>query len=129
MLARYKIHRGKRPAADPLPDGIRQDTRKRSRHRLRPPTELVTALLAQPPAISWEEFADGYLQTLQARYEDDAAAFNQLAELAVERNVYIGCSCPTIKHPDVNRCHTVLGLHFMEEHYPMLTVEFPRADP
>lgn len=125
MLARYKIYRGKRPAGQPAPDGIRQDTRKHTRHVLRPPTELVVAYLAQPPSISWEEFADGYLCMLQTRYEQARPSFDKLAQLATDNDVYIGCSCPTNKNPDVNHCHTLLALRFMDEHYPQLTVAYP----
>ena len=41
MLGRYTMHRGKRP--DVI--GIRQDTRKHTRHCLRPNPEMVTRLL------------------------------------------------------------------------------------
>lgn len=125
MLARYKMHRGKRPADDPLPSGIRQDTRKHTRHCLRPPAELVTQFLSDPPTISWDEFAEQYLETLAARHSQDSAAFDKLAEQAAANDVYIGCSCPTEKNPDVKNCHTVLALRFMEEHYPQLTVQYP----
>ena len=39
--------------------------------------------------------------------------------------VYLGCSCPTKKNPNVNHCHTVLALRFMSEHYPALDIVFP----
>ena len=39
MLARYTMERGK-PASE-LPSGVRQDTRRHTRHFLRPTKELV----------------------------------------------------------------------------------------
>ena len=46
-------------------------------------------------------------------------------KMAKEKDVFLGCSCPTRKNPDVNRCHTVLALQFMKENFPELEVEFP----
>ncbi len=125
MLARYKMHRGKRPAHDPLPDGIRKDTRKHTRHCLRPAAEIVTEYLADPTPAAWSTFEAEYLQTLDARFDGDERPFNDLAELATHQDVYIGCSCPTEKNPDVNHCHTVLALRFMRERFPELDVRFP----
>ena len=124
MLARYTMYRGKRPASDPLPDGIRQDTRKHTRHCLRPTREMVVRYLAEPASYPWREFKRDYLRLLRERYVD-ARPFDELAELAAETDVYIGCSCPTKKNPDVSHCHTVLALGFMREHYPGLPVRFP----
>ena len=125
MLARYKIFRGKRPADAALPTGVRQDTRKHTRHCLRPPAELVVEFLADPTAEGWERFRTEYLRNLQDRYDTDPAPFDTLAELAKAQDVHIGCSCPTAKNPDVMHCHTVLALKFMKERYPTLDVEFP----
>jgi hypothetical protein len=47
------------------------------------------------------------------------------ADLANNNDVYLGCSCPTKRNPDVNRCHTVLALRFMKRKYPGLKVEIP----
>ena len=55
MLARYKIHRGKLPAGVSLPDGIRQDTLKHTRHCLRPSGEMVEAYLADPTEQAWQK--------------------------------------------------------------------------
>jgi uncharacterized protein YeaO (DUF488 family) len=125
MLGRYKIYRGQRPASDPLPKGIRQDTRKHTRNCLRPPAELVTRFLANPSVDQWHEFAAQYRHALDERYRNDPAPFDELAALAGKADVYIGCSCPTQKNPDVNHCHTVLALHFMKQRYPDLSVKFP----
>jgi hypothetical protein len=125
MLARYKIYRGKPPVDAQLPVGIRQDTRKHTRHCLRPPEEIVAEYLANPTSRSWKKFASEYLRNLDIRYSTDATPFDSLANLATAENVYIGCSCPTAKNPEVNHCHTVLALKFMKEHYPALKVEFP----
>ena len=125
MLARYKIYRGKPPADVQLPAGIRQDTRKHTRHCLRPPTEIVLEYLANPTTEAWKKFESSYLRCLDERREADPTQFDDLADLAIAENVYIGCSCPTVKNPDVKRCHTVLALKFMKERYPALKVEFP----
>jgi hypothetical protein len=125
MLARYKIYRGKRAADAKLPAGIRQDTRKHTRHCLRPTAEMVSAYLANPSTEAWKKFESSYLGTLEQRWAADPTPFDDLADLATGQNVYIGCSCPTAKNPEVNHCHTVLALKFMQERYPALEVEFP----
>ena len=127
MLARYKIYRGKRPADDPLPEGVRKDTRKHTRHCLRPAAEAVARYLAAPSAESWAEFSADYLQTLAQRFADDQTLFDELAKAATDGEVHIGCSCPTAKNPDVNHCHTVLALQFMSQQYPDLDVRLPRG--
>ena len=125
MLARYKIYRGKLPPDAQRPEGIRQDTRKHTRHCLRPPTAIVTEYLANPSTEAWEKFESSYLRCLNERWEADPTPFDQLADLAIAENVYIGCSCPTVKNPNVRHCHTVLALKFMQERYTALEVEFP----
>lgn len=76
-------------------------------------------------AESWKDFESSYVTRLEERYAADPTPFNDLADLAVDENVYLGCSCPTAKNPDVQRCHTVLALKFMKQRYPSLNVEFP----
>lgn len=125
MLARYKIYRGKPPADAQRPEGIRKDTRKHTRHCLRPCAEIVLAYLANPSTETWKTFESSYLRSLQERWKADPTPFDNLADLATSENVYIGCSCPTAKNPDVRRCHTFLALKFMKERYPALEVEFP----
>ncbi len=125
MLVRYKIYRGKPPADARRPEGIRQDTRKHTRHCLRPCTEIVSEYLANPSTEAWKKFESSYLRNLEERWEADPTPFNDLAGLATGKNVYIGCSCPTAKNPEVKHCHTVLALKFMKERYPALEVEFP----
>lgn len=129
MLARYQIVRGKRPPGDPLPEGIRQDTRKHTRHCLRPTAKMVAALLAAPTEANFRRFAGQYRELVAGRFAEDRAPFDELAALAGAQDVYLGCSCPTAKNPDVNHCHTVLALKFMRRHYPKLDVQFPRAQP
>ena len=128
MLARYKIFRGRRPADEPLPNGVRMDTRKHTRHCLRPTTEIVTAYLAQPTTAAWKKFKAEYQRLLAARFDEDRTPFDHLAELAAENDVYIGCSCPTVKNPNVNHCHTMIALQFMEQHYDELEVTYPRGE-
>ena len=125
MLMRYTMYRGKRPPGDSLPDGIRQDTREHTRHFLRPPAELVVAYLEGNGSLSWKEFRNRYLHCLEERFEEDAAPFERLAELATKEDVFLGCSCPTKKNPDVNRCHTVLALEFLKGRFSGLPVAFP----
>ena len=126
MLARYQMVRGKRPPGNPAPTGRRIDTRKHTRHVLRPPKGLVQTYLADPTPAAWRAFADGYRRTLEERFAHARTEFDALAESARDADVYIGCSCPTQKNPDVRHCHTVLALEFMQAHYPDLDVVFPR---
>lgn len=125
MLARYTIYRGKRPPGVDLPDGLRQDTRKHTRHILRPPADLVLAYLENPGERPWEDFREGYLRTLAKRFQTDRASFEKLTALARERDVFLGCSCPTKRNPDVHHCHTVLALQFMKDQFPELQVVMP----
>ncbi|MHC4428199.1 MAG: hypothetical protein ACYS0D_06290 [Planctomycetota bacterium] len=125
MLRRYTIYRGKRPPGDPLPDGERQDTRKHTRHCLRPTAAIVETFLADASDEAWVRLRDAYLEVVEARFAEDPAPFEQLATLARTRNVYLGCNCPTRKNPDVNHCHTVLALRFMREKFPDLDVVMP----
>lgn len=125
MLARYKILRGKQAAENALPQGIRQDTRKHTRHCLRPTEELVSDFLDDPSDDAWKQFATSYRDLLEQRFTTDREPFDNLAELAGKDDVYIGCSCPTKKNPNVNHCHTVEALHFLQEKYPELDVRFP----
>ena len=126
-LHRFKMYRGKRPPDDPLPEGVRRDTRFSTRHCLRPEKELVTRYLEQPTAPAWAKFEKEYAALLDSRFRDDRTPFDELAAQALEENVFIGCSCPTQKNPDVNHCHTVLALRFMQARYPDLDVVFPQA--
>ncbi len=128
MLARYRIVRGKRSPDDPLPDGVRIDVRKHVKHALSPRGEMVDALLEDPgDATRLKVFAKAYRALLEERFATDRAPFDQLATMARDEDVYIGCSCPTSKQPDVMRCHTVLALRFMRERYRTLDVRVPQA--
>jgi uncharacterized protein YeaO (DUF488 family) len=124
MLARYQIVRGERPAGNPLPEGTRIDVRKHVHHVLSPNAESVVRLL-DDPAGGFAEFAREYRALLAQRFREQRAAFDALAELARREDVYIGCNCPTRKNPDVQRCHTVLALQFMQQKYPALRVQLP----
>lgn len=127
-LSRYKMYRGPRPKDDPLSNGIRQDTRHRTRHCLRPEQKIVEAFFktsAENKDRAWKTFEQKYLRLLELRFGGDRGPFDALAKLATEKDVYIGCSCPTKKNPDVSRCHTIPALRFMKQAYPKLTVRFP----
>lgn len=129
MLARYSIVRG--APASSLPRGIRQDTRKHTRHVLRPSEALVREVFAgakgSPEAqqAAWARYAAAYRALLEQRFAEDPAAFDRIATFARWHDVYLGCSCPSSKNPDVQRCHTVVALAFMKERYPDLDVRFP----
>ena len=125
MLGRYRIVRGKRPPEDPLPEGVRQDTRKHTRHVLRPEADDVLAYLAAPSEAAWKRLKRAYRATLDERLAQAPEAFDRLAELARAGDLWLGCSCPTARNPDVNRCHTVLALEFLAERYPGLEVRWP----
>ena len=123
MLARYTMERGK-PASE-LPSGVRQDTRRHTRHLLRPTRELVERYLRDPTNEAWTLFETEYIELLKSRFRKDKARFAELAALARENDVYLGCSCPTKKNPDVYHCHTVLALRFMQAKFADLEVLFP----
>ena len=123
MLARYTMERGK-PARE-LPSGVRQDTRRHTRHFLRPTKELVERYLGNPTDEAWTRFETEYLELLESRFREDDARFAELAALARENDVHLGCSCPTKKNPDVYHCHTVLALRFMHAKFADLEVMFP----
>lgn len=127
MLSRYKMYRGARPLDDPLPDGIRQDTRKHTRHCIAPDKEMVEQILDNPSDPKrWETFSKRYNALLVKRFKERRAEFDALAEQAQLTDLYFGCSCPTGNNPDPLHCHTVLALKFMQEKYPALTVVLPR---
>jgi uncharacterized protein YeaO (DUF488 family) len=125
MLARYQIVRGQPRAEYPPADAIRQDTRKHTRHCLRPSEELVTSYLNDPSAASWRAFRQGYVALLEERFTHDRGPFDELAALAGSHDVFLGCSCPTKANPDVHHCHTVLALGFMKGRYADLSILLP----
>lgn len=57
MLGRYTMHRGKPPEVA----GIRIDTRKHTRHCLRPSGEMVTRFLDPNDPYDWGQFKTDYL--------------------------------------------------------------------
>lgn len=125
MISRYQIVRGARPPGNPLPQGIRQDTRKHTRHVLRPEAAMVEALLDDPSERGFRAFRSAYLALLERRFRSERARFDELAALARAGAVYLGCNCPTMKQPDVRRCHTSLALGFLRKRYPDLEVRLP----
>jgi len=127
MLSRYTMDRRRPPDAGPLPDGIRQDTRHRFRHILRPTKEIVETYLADPTDAAWRTFKREYLALLKQRFREDPAPFGKLAKLAINNDVYLGCSCPTKKNLIQDRCHTYLALDFMQKKYPKLEIVIPTS--
>ena len=127
MLSRYQMKRG--VPASQLPQGIRQDTRKHTRHILRPEADFVREFFANPTESVWRQSMDQYRAELDRRFAQDQTPFDALAELARRENVFIGCSCPTRLVPDVRKCHTWTALEFMHEKYPDLDVRMPMVEP
>jgi hypothetical protein len=125
MLARYQIVRGKRPPGNPLPEGRRIDTRKHTRHFLRPEAAQVEAFIADPSAQGFARFAKEYRASIEQRFARDRQPFDELAALAKDEDVFLGCNCPTRWNPDAKHCHTALALAFMRRKYPKLKVEMP----
>jgi hypothetical protein len=116
------------PTSARVQRGVRVDTRKHTRHCLRPEPAMVHALLTALAAErdrAFRAFAREYRALLEERFTADRAPFDALCELARERDVFLGCNCPTRQNPDVARCHTVLALQFLSERYPDLRVELP----
>jgi len=126
MLARYQIYRG--PSPPPLPNGIRQDIRWRTKHPLRPTKEMVDAYMASLDDAGWRRFRKAYLALLEERFQTDRAPFDEIAKLARDGDVFLGCSCPTKTNPRVDRCHTFAALEFMRKKYRDLRVELPQSD-
>jgi uncharacterized protein YeaO (DUF488 family) len=124
MLGRYKITRGRSADYEAIPRQQREDTRKHTAHPLRPTHEMVERLL-EDPENNWPAFRDAYVAELEHRYEADTTPFDALAERARAGDVYLGCNCPTRKQPDVQRCHTVLAMQFMQQRYPDLVIDWP----
>ncbi len=127
MLARYKIYRGPRSRQDPLPEGIRKDTRWRTKHILRPTKELVEEYLVDPNEAAWRKFKREYSALLGRRFKKEHTSFVKFAQLAIEQDVFIGCSCRTKRNPDISHCHTYLALQFMKRKFPELHVVLPEA--
>lgn len=125
MLTRYQMRRGARAAE--LPEGVRQDTRKHTRHVLRPTDTMVEEYLAAPSDAAWAKLVKRYRALIEERFAEDRQRFDELAELARTNDVYLGCSCPTKKNPSVRHCHTWLALEWMHEHYPDLDVRMPKG--
>lgn len=110
--------------APSLPQGVRQDTRKHTKHVLRPTPELVASVVGNA-AADWKAFATAYRKLLDERFAAERERFDDLAALATEEAVHLGCSCPSAANPDVQRCHTTLALAFMKKRYPKLDVRMP----
>lgn len=124
MITRYTIVRG--APASSLPVGIRQDTRKHTRHVLRPTPELVESVLGSGATeAAWAAYPARYRALLEERFATERAEFDRLATFARFHDVYLGCNCPTAKQPDVGRCHTTHALAFLKERYPDLDVRMP----
>ena len=127
MLSRYTIYRRRPRDAEPLPEGIRKDTRYATQHVLRPTKEIVQSYLDNPTDATWRQFRKAFLALLEKRFRVERVPFDELADLAAENDVYLGCSCPTKKNPIVGRCHTYLALEFMQQKFPQLDVDLQES--
>jgi hypothetical protein len=127
VLGRYHIQRGRPLSALPerVQKGRRMDTRKHTRHCLRPLPDMVAALLSAPPprrAGAWRDYERKYRALIAERFARDRRPFDALARTAREGDVFLGCSCPSAVNPDPSHCHVVLALQFMRRHYPSLRI-------
>jgi hypothetical protein len=105
----------------------RMDTRKHTKHCLRPDSGQVARYLEAPSDEAWDDFAEAYRALIAQRVREDPTPFDDIARLATDEDVAIGCSCPTATNPDVSKCHTWLALEFMQGRYDGLEIEFPEA--
>jgi hypothetical protein len=85
---------------------------------------MAKTYLASPDERAWRAFGKAYRALLEDRYRNDRTPFDELAQLAQDNDVFIGCNCPTKANPRVDRCHTFLALEFMKGKYPRLRVVF-----
>ena len=129
ILGRYTMRQFPDENVGPPPVGIHKDTRKHQNHCLSPTPEMVKKYLSDPTAGAWTIFRSSYLELLEKHFAERKSEFDELANLAMKDDVYIGCSCPTKNNPSVYHCHTVLALQFMKEIYPQLTVVMPSRIP
>ncbi len=98
------------------------------KHFLSPSKEMVDKYIGSPSVEAWEEYKKLYLDLIKIRFSNNPLPFERLAKQAIDEDVYLGCYCPTKINPDVYKCHTILALKFMEQHYPDLDVVFPEAE-
>lgn len=128
MIGRYTILRGAPKAS--FPAGVRQDTRKHTQHFLAPTPEMVAAVFgARGSARAWGSYAEAYRALLESRYAADPKRFALLATMSKWHDVWLGCSCPSSKNPDVGRCHTILALRFLKQRFPEIDVVLPPGVP
>jgi len=114
-----------RSSHDPLPQGIRISTLHKTEHCFAQTKEIVQVYLEKPTSENWDIYVKKYIALLEHRFIERRKEFEEIADLAMNNNVFIGCYCPTKKNPDVYRCHTVLALKFMKDKYPDLIVKLP----
>ncbi|MBK7092877.1 MAG: hypothetical protein IPH59_14355 [bacterium] len=129
MLARYQIppRFHKIPPGDPALKGTRLDTRKNHNYVFCPTPEMVEAYFNDMTPKGWKLFTKNYRRLLQERFETRREEFDKWATVAAESDLFLGCSCPTERNPNLEQCHTWLALEFMQKKYPKLKIEFPRS--
>jgi hypothetical protein len=85
MLARDRNYRGKPKLDERQPDGVRQDTRRHTSHRLQPTDQFVEAFPVGPmDDAEWRRFTDAYKVVIEERFREDRGPFDRLAALAAD---------------------------------------------
>ena len=119
MLGRYKHQ-----MYVPKPKGHWILTQWKNKTCVSPTEELVNEYLNNPTDAAWDRYEKTYRRILEERFTADRGPFDELARLAREGDVHLGCSCPTKDNPNPAHCHTALAQRFMKEKYPDLEVDF-----
>jgi len=120
VLARYQIVRGKRPEGNPLPEGVRVDIRKHTKHFLRP-TRQRRGVPERPGRRAFRQFSARYDPTCRPVSPKNGARSTPCGTGRKRRRLP-RMHCPTRTNPEVTRCHTVLALGFMKRKYPRLPI-------
>src|SRR5262245_7898554 len=100
MLGRYKHQR-----YVPKPKGHWILTQWKNKTCVSPTEDLVNEYLNKVSDAAWEKYERTYLRILEERFSTDRQPFDELARLAREGDVHIGCSCPTKENPTHQHCH------------------------
>ena len=119
MLGRYKHQ-----MYVPKPKGHWILTQWKNRTCVSPTQDLVNEYLNNPTDAAWAKYEETYRRVLEERFAADRKPFDELARLAREGDVHLGCSCPTKDNPNPLHCHTALAQKFMKEKYPDLEVDY-----
>ena len=89
------------------------------------PCHVVGIYLGDISDAAWAHSEVAYLESLEQRYADNPSPFEKLAAMAMEKDVFIGCSYPTQKNPNPMHCHTVPALRFISSKFPDIEIQLP----